>query len=145
MREILFRAKRVDNGEWVEGNLITGVFFRCGQDIPYILNADVADYDCFEDFGEENGIFEVMPETLCQYTGLLDKSGKRIWENDIVKTSKFGVDNGKGQNFAGFDVFSVRYDAGEFALFNHWRRFNLRNDKNYEVIGNVFDSPELLE
>lgn len=137
MREILFKAKRVDNGEWVEGNLITNERDESKAYIGYIFdirNGVIKDFD----------IAEVIPRILCQYTGLLDKSGKRIWENDIVKTSKFGVDNGKGQNFAGFDVFSVRHDAGGFALFNHWRRFHLRNDKNYEVIGNIFDNPELL-
>ena len=137
MREILFKAKRVDDGEWVEGNLITNERDESKAYIGYIFdirNGVIKDFD----------IVEVIPRTLCQYTGLLDKSGKRIWENDIIKTRKFGVDNGKGQDFAGFDVFSVRHDAGEFALFNHWRRFNLRNDKNYEVIGNIFDNPELL-
>ena len=66
----LFKAKRVDNGEWVIGNLITNVFFRLGQSIPYILCPDKAEYDCFEDFTEENGIFEVRPDTICQCTGL---------------------------------------------------------------------------
>ena len=50
----LFKAKRVDNGEWVIGNLITNVFFRLGQSIPYILCSDKAEYDCFDDFTEEN-------------------------------------------------------------------------------------------
>lgn len=98
MREILFKAKWADNGEWVEGNLITNERDESKAYIGYIFdvrNGVIKDFD----------IVEVIPRTLCQYTGLLDKSGKRIWENDIVKTSKFGVDNGKGQNFAGFDVF----------------------------------------
>lgn len=80
----LFKAKRADNGEWVIGNLITNVFFRLGQSIPYILCPDKAEYDCFEDFTEENGIFEVRPDTICQCTGLRDKNGKLIWEGDII-------------------------------------------------------------
>lgn len=49
----LFKAKRIDNGEWVIGNLITNVFFRLGQSIPYILCPDKAKYDCFEDLQRE--------------------------------------------------------------------------------------------
>ena len=83
----LSKAKRLDNGEWVIGNLITNVFFRLGQSIPYILCPDKAEYDCFEDFTEENGIFEVRPDTICRCTGSKDRNGNLIWENHIVKTS----------------------------------------------------------
>ena len=65
----LYRGKRIDNGKWVEGSLVTGVFFRLGQEIPYMFCPNLADYDCFEDFSEENGIFEVDPSTICQCTG----------------------------------------------------------------------------
>ena len=72
----IYKAKRTDNGEWVIGNLITNVFFRLGQSIPYILCPDKAKYDCFEDFTEGNGIFEVRPDTICRCTGSKDKNGK---------------------------------------------------------------------
>lgn len=113
----LFKAKRADNGEWVIGNLITNVFFRLGQSIPYILCPDKAEYDCFEDFTEENGIFEVRPDTICQCTGLRDKNGKLIWEGDIIL---FQRDND-----------------------DLWKY--VQNGNRVEVIGNIFDNPELIK
>lgn len=138
-REIIFKAKRKDNGEWVEG---------------YYLNiAKINHFICTGKIkldGALKGIiapemYEIVPDTLCQFTGLIDKNGKKIWENDIVKTSKFGKDDGNGHNHAGFDMFSVKWDNGGFALLNQWRRFNLRQNKEeYKVVGNIFDNPELL-
>lgn len=135
----LFKAKRLDNGEWVVGNLITNVFFRLGQSIPYILCPDKADYDCFEDFSEENGIFEVRPSTICQCTGLKDKNGKLIWENDIIKAQ------------AG--IAKVVWDKSgwriEWIKSNIWRKdlfyWAVEDIQRVEVIGNIFDNPELLE
>ena len=150
MREILLKAKRIDNGEWVEGSLITGVFYRLGQDIPYILCPDKADYDCFEDFTEENGIFEVNPKTICQYTGLTDNNGNKIWENDIIKYH-FGEDTaivkyGKYQNC--FDS----QKACHVGFYVDWQKGFLRKDLGYWVemidcnkIGSIFDDPELLK
>lgn len=143
-REILFKAKRKNWRElpkeewWVEGNLITNEREEGTAYIGYIFdvhNGVIEDFD----------IVEIDPETLCQYTGKTDKNEKKIWENDIVRTSKFGKDDGNGHNYAGFDVFVVNWDNGGFALFNKRRRFNLRTDeKSYEVIGNIYDNPELL-
>lgn len=143
-REILFKAKRKNWRElpkeewWVEGNLITNEREEGTAYIGYIFdvhNGVIEDFD----------IVEIDPETLCQYTGKTDKNEKKIWENDIVRTSKFGKDDGNGHNYAGFDVFVVKWDNGGFALFNKRRRFNLRTDeKSYEVIGNIYDNPELL-
>ena len=144
----LFRGKRTDNGEWVEGSVITGVFFRLGQDVPYILCPDKADYDCFEDFTEENGIFEIDTSTICQCTGMPDKNRKIAYEHDIIKTpvwnakiiwncSPSPIDNHIN---VGFEVVFLDAIAND----------NYRHDLGYwigksEVIGSVFDNPELLE
>lgn len=145
----IYKAKRVDNGEWVIGNLITNVFFRLGQSIPYILCPDKAEYYCFEDFTEGNGIFEVRPDTICRCTGSKDKNGKLIWENDIVdghikrgaaflnclvlwneSKARFDV-RAKGCNFP----MTLDEVAGDMSV----------GGLDYEVVGNKFDNPELLE
>lgn len=145
----IYKAKRTDNGEWVIGNLITNVFFRLGQSIPYILCPDKAKYDCFEDFTEGNGIFEVRPDTICRCTGSKDKNGKLIWEKDIVdghikrgaaflnclvlwneSKARFDV-RAKGCNFP----MTLDEVAGNISV----------GGLDYEVVGNQFDNPELLE
>ena len=128
IREILFKAKRKDNGEWVEGNLITNERNENQKYIGYIFderNGMIEDFD----------LVEVIPETLCQYTGLTDKN---IWENDIVR-------NEKG------DIGVVQWFE-EHAAFMIWNKtkncvcYLAENDfSKIEVIGNIFDNADLLE
>lgn len=140
----LFKAKRVDNGEWVIGNLITNVFFRLGQSIPYILCSDKAEYDCFEDFTEENGIFEVRPDTICQCTGLKDKNGKLIWENDIVAYwDTYSTESGLAE--ADCDGQVVWEDETmSFQVTNRLSAESYEVLDECSVIGNIIDSPELM-
>lgn len=123
MREILFRGKRVDNGEWISGDLITTPFIRneTQQNIIYILDITKADYDCFEDLTEDNGIFEVNPETVCQYTGLTDKNGRKIFDGDCL---------GRKENV-------IEYLCGTFCVSGD-RPLSMMAKYN-EVIGNIFD------
>ena len=128
MMEILFRGKRLDNGEWVTGNLF------------------VSDTDSRTHILVGSRIFtiewEVDPSTIGQYTGLKDKNGKRIFEGDIAK-----VLQGKDKDIAyvGFEngAFMLYPKTGniyERTLWEYWY-----NDWDVEVIGNITDNPELLE
>jgi uncharacterized phage protein (TIGR01671 family) len=124
MREILFRGKRIYEDEWVEGSLICfadGCFFVCVQG---------ENMDFMDKFG-------VIPETVGQYTGLLDKDGKKVFEGDIIS---FGL------RFCAvkYDMENARYMFYENGR-NKLDGFNCETMKLKEVIGNVFDNPELLE
>ena len=131
MREMLFRGKRLDNGEWVYGSLLQ-VEHEDGSFTTAIFHKKDAGGDA-----------EVSPSTIGQYTGLLDKHGKMIWEGDVIKWD-YTCNEGKPHQ--------VRYDVGS-ACFVASREHNgniidtvFYNDgKHAEVIGNITDNPELLE
>ena len=151
----LFRGKRIDNGEWVIGNCIDdGV---TGQVFIHTVGNSVNESD---KVGEEGCLqfvaFEVAPATICQCTGLKDKNGNLIWENDIVSC--------KHEKYIGTDVLDskmhkyTRNYAIEFenTFCNYGLRFRNKSIHfrckqstlcmhDCEVCGNVFDNPELLE
>lgn len=134
----LCKAKRADNGEWVIGNLITNAFFRLGQSIPYIL-CHKAEYDCFEDFT----VFEVQPNTICWCTGLRDKNGNLIWENDIVRDKHGNFYKAIWQN----DCYQFSWSCVKSDIFRIGAEWDLLCFKSVEieVVGNIFDNKELLE
>ena len=141
MREILFKAKRIDNGEWVEGNLI---YSEDADDDYKAIIIPVSNSAMFTIGGSKGDLgFEewqrVDPSTICKYTGLKDKNGKLIWENDIVKH-----DFGKDQ--IGVQLAIVKYDS-KYACYQIKPIYDwMYCDKSdCEVIGNIFDNPELLE
>lgn len=132
MREILFKAKRKDNGKWVEG-YYQKRYDLLGNEEHLIFHAD--SYNVWE-------YAEIIPETLCQFTGLCDKNGKRIWENDVV----WLVCDGKEH------IYQIVWDNSELDFKATKGEENYGTNYEYllccdeiEVIGNIFDNPELLQ
>ena len=128
-REILFKAKRKDNGEWVEG-------------LPgYDLNGNITELEVYMSFCDCR-TYEINPDTICQYTGLTDKNGRKIWENDICEMVYDGVVN----------TYVIVWDKDEL----DFKGTNGKEDYggNFEylgcceeiiTLGNIFDNLDLLE
>lgn len=137
----LFKAKRKDDGEWVIGNRIDdGV---TGQVFIHAVGNSVNESD---KVGEEGCLqfvaFEVAPATICQCTGLKDKNGNLIWENDIVMTVYDGNEH----------IYQVVWDESELDFKATNGKENYESNFEYlpccdeiEILGNCFDNPELLE
>ena len=130
MREILFRGKRVSNGEWVEGSLIKAKAEN-NKDVLYLIAPfTMSAFD----------VEEVIPETVGEYTGLTDKNGTKIFEGDVVKI--------------GSEI--IKWKCYHKVVFEEGQWFYLHEEistKSYmgawgsscvEVIGNIHDNPELL-
>ena len=133
MREILFRAKRTDNGEWVEGFYVNR--FDVNEEIEHLIFWRKS-YTVWE-------YAKIDPETLCQFTGSNDKNGNCIWENDIVgawSEGKTHIGRVK-RRVDGLYIIYPSYQKQEF-----WGLCPDENGKTtVEVIGNILDNPELLK
>ena len=150
MREILFRGKRIDNGEWVEGFFVAKADPLLGIMNSYILTQEL----------DDNGIlrshmawYKVDPETVGQYTGLIDKNGTKVFEGDILKFTdtnaeyewigkvEFGNPNAE-YNWG----FQLVYISGTKPNIDILLWFDMEETGAHsEVIGNIHDNPELLE
>ena len=150
----LYRAKNIDDGEWVQGYLY-GIWER--RYILWGMTNDVPD------------MIEVDPSTICQCTGLRDKNGKLIWENDIVdflghkgkvmyECGSFGIAYRECIDWEEIESNICSVTGCDNALYacendnyiSLWEIYWNFNDEDYsvntvDVIGNIFDNPELLE
>lgn len=132
----LFKAKRVDNGEWVIGGLVRYGFN--GKEKYYIV----------PDYASDLYAIKIDPSTICQCTGLKDKNGKLIWENDIVKrnfylySSEAKYEERENCGIVKYDKEYARfgYQCSVFAMLSESKKHD-----TIEIIGNIFDNPELLE
>lgn len=156
MRQIVFRGKRIDNGEWVYGFY---ALFASNKGLKYGIYT-----------GAETGCvipYEVAPETVGQFTGLTDKNGKKIFEDDIIRYSDLydydqyleSIENPEAyddidlSNIWTIDkvVYGENVDYPAFDLSNHDFENNgicelaISEQYFYEVIGNIYDNKELLE
>lgn len=165
MREILFKAKRIDNGEWVEGCLITRKYAHTDE----VYEAHIVE-DAYEQLGVlgfgihpvlispladkyVDGCFRVDINTICQYTGLTDKNGNKIWENDVLKIARTSDSIGE------YYYPPLDYPVNVVVKWDlcAWMWETIEKRKHYisfpdawchyeaEVIGNIFDNAELLE
>lgn len=129
-RTIKFKAKRLDNGEWIEGDLVH-------------YNGDKVGIQYYNDIGESNYVqvvHEVDPSTVCQFTGMKDESGKEIWEHDILKNypmkSEVIFKNGSFMIIEDRDGYTVEfplseliYDDGICYLENIGSKFDKKKGK----------------
>ena len=124
MNEIIFRGKRLDNGEWVEGYFVNLWLMHYQKHQPIITDNNAVSYD-------------VDPSTVGQYTGLCDKNGKKIFEGDIVAFTAYGFDY----------VGTVEFAYGSFSIMcEHASPFldQAISRHGAYIIGNMHDNPELL-
>lgn len=144
-REILFRGKLKDKDEWI-GEWIEGIYCPCSWDL-YMRRVEKPRIIILSNKGKTDGLWrEVIPETVGQYTGLIDKNDKRIFEGDIVKVTYTSSD---GETRT--ETTLVKYDEIDCCFYP--MRWNERCEwcdysteiKEIEVIGNIHDNPELLK
>ena len=142
MREILFRGKRKDNREWVEGDLHKNKDFSKAHIHPV---------------GEKIRSFDVIPETVGQYTGVMDKNDKKIFEGDILEFGDFIVFvvwNGETLAWECQKADDI-YNSCHYQICkDHWGLIELGHiaaepyitgEMTTEIIGNIHDNPELLK
>lgn len=148
-REILFKAKDVDTGKWVEGSL---VYYKAGEKYFIITDNDFQ-WGMYGRYSYDGDFTEIDETTICQYTGLTDKNGNKIWENDVLKIARTSDSIGE------YYYPPLDYPVNVVVKWDlcAWMWETIEKRKHYisfpdawchyeaEVIGNIFDNPELLK
>lgn len=137
MREILFRGKRTDNGEWIYGYvnqqrgepILDCMYEQINSDDFYIY-----DYAAKIDAGIYGLLYKIIPETVGQFTGLTDKNGVKIFEGDIVDYISSDV---IGNPKTGTIIVEDMTDYDTMIYLNH--------SDELQIIGNIHENPELLD
>lgn len=148
MREIKFRGKALSNGEWVCGSLLIDKDkYYIGNYTHKILYGNKVVMASGRQQGKEHlkyqtfGLIEVNKYSIGQYTGLKDKNGKEIYEGDIVEWAGIKMEIFWGEDIGFGYGFCWRNVKGE----NEYHESMTGFIDEYEVIGNIYDNPELLE
>lgn len=135
MREIIFRGRRVDNGEWAYGYLVEATNVITDKKATFIFGQDTTYFT----HGEFACSFEVKPETVGQFTGLTDKNGKKVFEGDVVEYA----------GSCGEIVFAEcrgSFLSREKDMYCEWLSTLPRYGTGImEIIGNIYDNKDLLE
>lgn len=128
MRENLFHGKRKDNGEWIEG------YYCAFNGVIHCIYTGYAETDCGEFYPD---CYEVIPETVGQYTELPDKNGRPIFEGNIIRDTETS------------DVGEIYFDTDTARFVIEFEKmiidFSDYNNGDVEVIGNIYDNPELIK
>lgn len=173
-REILFRGKRIDNGEWIGGAYMHHINRTLCIDEDSVKSEDKEHIILFDGFSDWNmprriSYVHVDPTTVGQYTGLIDKNGVKIFEGDIVDYEAFGGERYRGivkigsyeQDGSGGE-YPPRKCCGAYIERKRWLKQEWQRDEDEEyampdyektiavddsalIIGNIYDNPELLE
>lgn len=133
-REILFRGKRKDNGEWVIGYLVRGKDCLYETEMTTIFSTDTIFYP----HTETSGYDRVITDTVGQFTGIYDKNGNKIFEGDIVKVTT-GLEGYKSTYHSTIHRVTYVCNCGVAVFYP----FDNSDMVEVEVIGNIYDNPEL--
>lgn len=138
MREILFRGKRISDGKWVYGDIFHNHDGRVFIGELIVDDNITKEYDDIYTLGI--GFCEVLPDTIGQYTGLVDKNGEQIFEGDILDSPRWAV------SYSGDLQAGLGMNAGWYIQrdeFESWSELDC--EKYHVILGNIHDNSELLE